>query len=308
MNEKIVNIAFEILSSYPDVIWERLYLSLFESATREGNKKIAVKSFYKMIFEAVKTENTWAIEKLITEKDYLAAIDDLGLYLIAERAFVTIPNEPPRGIPQKYLDQDFNFRDDFKFQFRDGNQHSLCACCCDFVLTCEEIQHFPLVNDENYIREKFALALNQDKIHKRIFIIDYLITRYAQKNPDWSLLFELWIMAEKSGIHIGLYDLDKQLADRAFEQKYFKDFLTIINFRHHEHDHMVDGAVELFLKRKRYDLAFYLNGKISTPSTRLRSAMDTVLNFNNEDFDENNMGIFLRKVSLSVKHEEVQND
>lgn len=305
MKEKIVDVVFETLSSYPDVDWQELYLALLERAYKEGNKELATQAFYKMVMEAIRTNNTWAIKELTTGEDYIQATKELNLYLFGLDAIKIIPPKKSKFTADKYYDQELNFKQSsFKYQFRDGSQY-LCACCHDFVLTCNEIQNFPLKNEEIYIREKFKLALSQSKLHKRHFIIDRLLNEYADKNPDYSLLFELWIMAEKSGIRVDPLRFADIAEEIIINKKRFNSFLTIARFRHHKHDSIIDDVSDLLLTRKKYDLAYFLNAKLSSPYVRLFMAVGSVLKI--ED-DEVNMIIFLKKVVQSVRHEKVVND
>jgi hypothetical protein len=297
MKEKIINLVFETMSSHPDVNWNELYLMLFKRAYIEGDKELATQAFYKIIVEAIRTKNTWALDELVEQEENLPAMDDLKLMLFAKNTI--------KEIPPKYHHLEYEFEKSPKFEFREGSQYSLCACCHDYVLTCDEIQNFPLINEESYIREKFQTAFSQNKIHKRYFIIDRLLNEYSDKAPDLSLLFELWIVAEKNGIHVEPLRFIDKPEEIILEEIHFKSFLRIVNFRHHEHDSMIDDVVELLLERRRYELAYYLNAKLSSPYVRLFKAIGSVLSV---EGDEHNMIIFLNKVVQSVQHEKVEND
>lgn len=305
MDHKIINLIFETLNSYPDVEWQELYLMLFNRAYKEGNKAVATQSFYKIVMEAIRTTGTWAIQELTTDDEYIQATKELNLYQFGLDVIKVIPPKQYKKIPSKYHDQKWNFKQNsFRYQFR-GKSHYLSACSNDFVLTCDEIQNFPLINEESYIREKFILALEQNEIHKRYFLIDRLLNEYAGRNPDFSLLFELWIMGEKSGIHIWPLIFVDNAEELILVEKYFNSFLTIVKFRHRKHDSIIDDVSELFLIRKKYDLAYYLNAKLSTPYVRLFKAVGAVLSI---EGDEEKLICFLKKVVASVRHEKVVND
>ena len=68
---------------------------------------------------------------------------------------------------------------------------------------------------------------------------------------------------------------------------------------------MIDDVVDLLLERKKYDLAYYLNAKLSSPYVRLFKVIGSVLNIQD---DEENMIVFLQKVVQSLRHEKVEND
>lgn len=301
MAEKIIEITFKTMSSYPDVDWQELYLALFVRAHKEENKELATQAFYKMVIEAIRTNSTWAIRELTTDEDYVLIMKELSLYSFGLDTIKVIPPKISKYVHEKYYEKEWEFnQNSFKYQFRDGSQY-LCACCHDFVLTCDEIQNFPLINEEGYIREKFKVALEQSKLRKRYFIIDRLLKEYANKKPDFSLLFELWIMAEKSGIHIDPLRFVGEAEELILEKEHFYNFLTVAKFRHREHDSIIDDVSELLLIRKKYDLAYYLNAKLSSPYVRLFKAIGSVLRI---EEDEDNMIIFLKKVIESVSHEE----
>lgn len=234
----------------------------------------------------------------------------LNLYSLANDLIKTIPQEKTKRIKDKYFDQILSFeRSNLKFQFREGNQHRLCACCHNFVLTCEEIQNFPLINEDKYIREKFRTAMTQPQYHKRVFIIDYLLDELAKRNPDFSLYFELWLTAEYAGIHLSPNRFIDLIGDQILKKYYFNSFLSIINLRHPEHDNFIDDVIELLLRNKKYQMAYYLNTKISSPYLRLFYTVASMLNTDGTyTRDDKSRITFLDKVLASIRHEKVDNE
>lgn len=171
---KLCFVAFEILKSYPNINWEEAYVHLFEKAIKQGEKDLAIQVYYQIIAETIRTNNTSVLEELTNNKskNYPALID-LNLYdfsIDLLRVIVRPTNR--KRVPRKYMHDKFEFKHHSpKFQYRE-NAHILCVCCHEFVLTCDEIQNFPLEDDEIHIRETFKKALAQKELHKKRFLLE----------------------------------------------------------------------------------------------------------------------------------------
>jgi hypothetical protein len=308
--QSIVKQAYNIMSLYPDVDWNELYIALFKRSYEEGNKDFAVQVFYRNITEAIRTKDNWELDGLVKDEKYNPILSELKLLDFSKDVIKVTPKKSHSKIYQKEADNTINFQRNFMFQFRVGSEHHLCSCCHNYVLTCDEIQQFPLIDEEKYIREKFHLALSQDLAHKRKFMIESLLSSYAGnliKNgaTDYSLFFELWIIAEKSGIHASPFHIIDNLPETFFIDNNFQSFLQIIRFRNYRHNDFIDELIEYYLKRENLSMAIYLNAKLSTPFCRLFYTLQVVLN---SEGQEQLMCEYLQRVVASVKHEKVIND
>ena len=301
MTEKLVYVAYETLAAYPQITWAESYYMLFQRAYKDGEKELAKQIFYKIVIEAIRTTDSWILEECTTvDTEMLLALEELGLYDHALELLRNISKKMCRKTPRKYLDRQWEFkRYSPKRQFR-GKLYDLCACCHDYVLTCDEIQNFPLKYEESYIRATFEHAFTQKELHKKYFLLERLVEEYVAKNPIFSLLFDLWVMAEKAGAHFEPLGFLSQIDEEIFRPAYWNEFRTIINFRHKEHDSMIGDAIALLLKRGKYEMALFLNAKLSSPRVRVFDAVCAALN--NEGDEEKEM-LFLQRVGEAVKHE-----
>lgn len=304
MKKKIVQEVFDILTSYPAINWQDCYYALFEISMSTDDKNLTTQIFYQITLEAIRTKNKWILEEFIDKEGrFYPALLELDLYKFATDLIREIPKKRYNTTPHNYIDQELEFDKSFMFQFRPAS-YILCACCFEFDLTCEEIQEFPLVNEESYIRETFGRALKQKEIHKRHFVLDRILKGYLERGPCFSLLLELWLETERSGIHIDPGINDEHI-EELLKPKYFKIFLQIINFRHRNHDSLIDDIIILLQERGKHGLALYLNAKISTPKNRIFDAVCEVLV---KEIPQENDLIYLQRVIESVKHEKVEND
>jgi len=305
MKRAVTNEAFRILSSYPDTNWQDCLYVLFSNACEVNDDVLVRDVFFSIVIETIRTHEKWMIEELTDlkneDKPYLN-LKRLGLYQFGMNILKTIPQKKsPGGAPLKYVEQEYSFKKSFWAQFRKTSHYDLCACCHEFVLTRAEIQNFPLQNDESYIRECFEKAFGQKELHKRKFVLDYMLSNYSETNPKILLLLELWEKTEASGAHIEPVSCHIP-AEVFLDRKYFKSFVSIINFRDHEHDSLIDDLVLILLEKNRQSLALFLNAKLSTPKERIFSAICNVLNKKDPIKDDL---LFLRRVADSIRHEKV---
>jgi len=305
MKGAIAREAFRVLSSYPEINWQDCLYLLFEKASEINDDFLARDVFFSIVIETIRTHEKWIIEELSDlkneDKPYLN-LKRLGLYQFGMNILKTLPQKNrPGGAPLKYFEQEYNFKKSFWAQFRETSHYDLCACCHEFVLTCEEIQKFPIKNDDGYIRECFDKAMGQKELHKRKFLVDYLLENYSKKNPNIFLLLELWHLSESDGIHTESVSYNIS-PDVFLDEKYFKKFLSIINFRSPEHDSLIDDLTLILLEKNKQSLALFLSAKLSLPKKRIFSAIFNVLNKRDSTINDLH---FLQRVSESVRHEKM---
>ncbi|MBF0316302.1 MAG: hypothetical protein HQK52_22985 [Oligoflexia bacterium] len=293
MSKKLLDLTFEILSLHSNLNWDGVYFNFFECAYKSGEKDLARQIFYFIVLESFRTRERWMIEELSGEEyDISVALKDLGLHDFALKALVEIPQKEKNKGKRWWL----------RHSHQLPSNHSLCACCHKYVLTCDEIQKFPLENEDSYIREIFARALTQKDRDKRNFLLERLLNEYVDKGPDLTLLFELWVIAEKSGAHFEPLCLITSMGETILEERYFKCFLTIINFRHKEHDSMIEDVMDLFLDKGRFNLAFFLGAKLSSAKRRLEAAFYLTLRRIQERGSNDQEINFLKEVYLATLH------
>lgn len=308
MHKSIEEISFDAISLYPECNWNEILLLIFERACSNDNYSLSKKVYNKMEIEAIRTNNPWIFKLFIEDEIYHEDLRKIEVLNHAEIMAKDIFLSKSKALDRKYKKMQIEFKiSNPMFQFRSRSQFKLCACCHDYVLSCDEIQNFPLINNTEYIKNKFYKAISQPEKHKRTFLITRLLEEYAEKNPDELLFFKLWIEAEKYGIHVSPNTFIDFLGEKIFDKYYFKLFLTIINFRHPEHDNFIDDVIELCLKKKNYQMAYYLNAKLSSPYLRLFYSVGSILQieFNNLE-NAKAMINYLDKVITSIRHEKLQ--
>lgn len=305
MYKSIEEISFDAISLYPEYNWNELLLLLFERACSKGNYLLAEKVYKKIEIEAIRTNNPWIFKLLIEDEIYHEDLRKLEVLNHAEIMAKDIFLQRSKALDHKYKKMQIEFKiSNPMFQFRSQSQFKLCACCHDYALNCEEIQNFPLVNNEEYILSKFHLALNEPEIHKRQFLVTRLLEEYSEKNPDELLFLKIWVEAEKSGIHVSPNSFIDLLGERIFDKCYFKSLLKIINYRHPEHDNFIDDIIELLLKRNKLQMAYYLNAKLSSPYMRLFYTIGSLLQIESDNLENAKAMInYLDKVITSIRHE-----
>lgn len=307
MYKSIEEISFDAISLYPEYNWNELLLLLFERTCCKGNYPLAEKTYRKIEIEAIRTKNPWIFKLFIEDEIYHEDLRKLEVLNHSEIMAKDIIFSSAKKIDDKYIDKKIQFKNlSPRFQFRTRSQFKLCACCHDYALNCEEIQNFPLVNNEEYILSKFHLALNEPEIHKRKFLVTRLLEEYSEKNPDELLFLKIWVEAEKSGIHVSPNSFIDLLGERIFDKCYFKSLLKIINYRHPEHDNFIDDIIELLLKRNKLRMAYYLNVKLSSPYMRLFYTINSILQ--SDEFHTKNtkeLINYLDNVLSSIRHEKI---
>lgn len=308
MYKSIEEISIDAISLYPEYNWNELLLLLFERTCSKGNYLLAEKVYKKIEIEAIRTNNPWIFKLFIEDEIYHEDLRKLEVLNHSEIMAKDIIFSSAKKIEDKYIDKKIQFKNlSQKFQFRTRSQFKLCACCHDYLLTCNEIQNFPLQNNEEYILTKFHLALKQPEIHKRQFLVTRLLEEYSDKNPDELLFLKIWVEAEKSGIHVSPNSFIELLGERIFDKCYFKSLLKIINYRHPEHDNFIDDIIELLLKRNKLQMAYYLNAKLSSPYMRLFYTIGSLLQIEYNNLENAKAMInYLDKVITSIRHEKLQ--
>lgn len=309
MHKSIEEISFDAISLYPECNWNEILLLIFERACSNDNYSLAKKIYKKIEIEAIRTNNPWIFKLFIENEIYHEDLRKIEVLNHAEIMAMDIFLSKSKALDRKYKKMQIEFKiSNPMFQFRSRSQLKLCACCHDYVLSCDEIQNFPLINNTEYIKSKFYTALSQPEKHKRTFLITRLLEEYSEKNPDEILFFKLWIEAEEFGTHVSPNTFIELLGEKILDKCYFKSLLTIINFRHPVHDNFIDDVIELLLIKKNYQMAYYLNAKLSSPYFRLFYTVGSMLNSDDHYARDNETMInLLDQVLASIRHEKVKN-
>lgn len=292
------------MKTYQQFDLSECYLSLFQRAKNESDHQLAIQIFYKIVYFSVKSKNNWVIKSLI--EDELDYLNFLNLNFLAIDAIKLTPEKITKRINDKYLFQKYNFQNSNEFQFRKKSRYQLCACCHDFVLTCEEIQNFPLKNTSSYICEKFYLALTQPETHKRAFLVSRILEEYGDKliskvDSDYTLLLFLWTRASKLGIHCSPIISLNEVNDNFLSSNNLKKILQIINTRNHEIDPLLDDLIEHFIKNDHFSMAYYLSLRFSSPFSRLQYSLLTSINYNGKN--DVQIQKYLHQIQESLKYE-----
>ena len=144
----------------------------------------------------------------------------------------------------------------------------------------------------------------QPKLHKRLFLVEYLIKEYAKKTTRLHHLFELWSMAEVANIHVNPR-LRAPVREALLEKENFNLLLKILQRRDESHDSLIGQLMQILLRKKQQAMAFYLSSKISSPFNRLWYAADNILKL---EFPIEDDRQFFKNVYLSVRHDKIAND
>lgn len=311
-HKRLFYLIYDHIEKLDEPIIPDYYLEFFDKALQHNDEKL-LSNLTSTIYNFSKRQKcSWLLDDLLTDEEnsnIIRKFSHLEKYkdLLAELNTIDSikrKKESDKG-EDKWFDKHVNRltgAEQIKFSMRESESISTCACCHPYLLTCEEIQMFPLEKSTEYIIKTFNIALKEKLPHKKRFVIRHLLDNLLDQNFDLDLIFELWLIAEKNGVAYGGHWAFDMAVNKhiLLSKEYIKKLSDLFNFKNETHDNFIDDYVRLLINEEMYDLACYFSAKITNPINRLYDISLALLN--DEGNEEKKIKLFL-KVYQAIHHE-----
>jgi len=340
MRTLLLNETLNLLRSYPQFDFPDCYYILFEQCWAEGENELTKKVFYEIILDAMRSKDPWVIEELISpNSDMIAPLKELNLYDFSLNFLKVAPRKKRykhKLSRVKPLDenevsfcacchtfpitvdeiQNFPCNYSLPCTFRSLSLGPPCglgepslSCSSEkvskFAAGIEQLQHgvqsayFQIKNCKDYIASTFKRAYEEKDLKKRNFLIERLLQELYDKNGPSPQFYKLWEEAIGHEISVDIMFINLG-PDDIFDKNRFKIFMKAFSKRDKRNDHIIDDMVQLLLEHQKWDLAYYVLCKVSSPYMRIFYASWNITT-NKKNTEKELM--FLRRVYAGVRHE-----
>jgi hypothetical protein len=242
--------------------WDEELFALFQCSVSLKDDEFTIKVYWKIVDATYKTLNTWVLKE-ITENlpGCRKTLKRLNLMNQTLSLIEEIKKKPKVT----------------KYRSPRRSRYDYCLCCHKYVVKPEEIDKALDEGTEASFHSLIDRVLKEKDFYKRWFLVDRIMYRMRQQNPDVGIFLDLWHKIEKAGIHFNPLGFDFPVMTY-FDPRYKNIFLVIFNYTHKEHDTLIDDICDHLIMEGRYVEVLDWLKKLSSPTRVLWSVHMSLMN------------------------------